>query len=45
MGFLLGCLKTALNYTSEMKIVNIGFYVRLCLLKHAFNSAFCLCIM
>lgn len=42
MGFLFVCLKTALNYISEMKIENIGLYVRLCLLKHAFNLGFAL---
>lgn len=36
----MGCLKNAPNYISEMKIVNIGLYVRLCLLKHAFNLFF-----
>lgn len=45
MGFLLGCPKTALNYTSEMKIVNIGLYVRLCLLKYAFNLVLCFLLL
>lgn len=45
MGSLLGRLKTALNYTFEMKIVNIGLYVRFCLLKHAFNMVLCFLIL
>lgn len=45
MCFLLGHFKTALNYTFEIKIVNIGLYVRLCLLKHAFNMVLCFLIL